>query len=86
MQGESHDIDHEFPEYHERLEALRSTDSDFDALVSEHDQLDSEIRNLEERSVPIADLEFEKLKFQRAALKDRIYETLRQAEAQTPAK
>jgi uncharacterized protein YdcH (DUF465 family) len=77
MQGEHHDIDHEFPEYHEKLEALRTKDEAFDALVGQHDDLDNRIRRLEERLQPISDVEIEKMKFERTALKDRIYQTLR---------
>ena len=79
MLSEHHDIDHEFPEYHEKLEALRSKDSAFDALVTKHDDIDNEIRRLEECQQPISDEEMEKLKYERAALKDQIYQTLRTA-------
>jgi uncharacterized protein len=79
MQGEHHDIDHEFPEYHAQLEALSSTDEAFKKLVSQHDELDDRIRRLEEKLQPISDEEMEKLKFERTALKDRIYHTLRKA-------
>jgi len=77
MLGEHHDIDHEFPEFHQKLEALRAADPQFDALVAEHDKLDDEIRELEEQQQPISDEEIEKLKHKRAALKDDIYQKLR---------
>ena len=77
MLSEHHDIDHEFPEYHERLEALVAANADFAALVARHDRLDDEIRELEERGLPIADESIEAMKFQRAGLKDEIYARLR---------
>lgn len=77
MLSEHHDISHEFPEYRTMLDALRAADAEFDALVAKHDTLDDEIRNLEEKQLPISDDEFEKMKFERAALKDRIYHALR---------
>lgn len=77
MLGEHHDIDHEFPEFHEKLEALRAKNEEFDALVARHDDLDNRIRRLEERQLPISDEEIEKMKFERTALKDRIYLRLR---------
>ncbi len=77
MLSEHHDISHEFPEYHRMIEILRATDKAFDELVAKHDYIDDEIRRLEERQQPISDQEMEKLKFERAALKDRIYQTLR---------
>ena len=78
MLSEHHDIDHEFPEYHERLEKMAAVDADFAVLVAKHDKLDDEIRELEELGQPIADEEMEKMKFKRAGLKDRIYARLRQ--------
>ena len=77
MLSEHHDINHEFPEYHRLIETLRAKDTRFDELVAKHDYLDDEIRQLEERQSPISDTEIEKLKFERASLKDRIYQALR---------
>lgn len=77
MLSEHHDILHEFPEYGSKLAALRTTNEQFDRLVTKHDTIDDEIRRLEETQLPISDMEFEKLKFERAALKDLIYQSLR---------
>lgn len=79
MLGEHHDIDHEFPEYHDKLEALSAKDEQFKALVAQHDEPDNRIRRLEEKQLPISDEEIEKLKFERTALKDQIYSNLREA-------
>jgi uncharacterized protein len=79
MLSEHHDISHEFPEYHRMIEALRVTDKTFDALVAKHDFIDDEIRLLEEKQSPISDEEIEKMKFQRASLKDQIYQLLRES-------
>lgn len=81
MLAEHHDISHEFPEFHAMIESLRASDKAFDALVAKHDHLDDEIRRLEERQQPISDEEIEKLKFERAALKDKAFECLRGAAA-----
>ncbi len=78
MLSEHHDIDHEFPEYHQRLEALAEVDPDFVAMVAQHDKIDDDIRELEEMGQPISDEEMEKMKFERAELKDKIYARLRQ--------
>ena len=77
MLSEHHDIVHEFPEYRSMIDALRATDKGFDATVAKHDYIDDEIRRLEERQQPISDTEIEKMKFERAALKDQIYQALR---------
>ncbi len=82
MLSEHHDIVHEFPEYHRMIEKLRATDKQFDELVAKHDYIDDEIRNLEERQQPVSDEAIEKMKYERAALKDRIYQTLRTNAAQ----
>ena len=78
MLSEHHDIDNEFPEFHEKLESLVSADPDFAKQVATHDQLDNEIRELEERGQPIADESIEAMKLQRIELKDQIYARLRQ--------
>ncbi len=77
MLSEHHDISHEFPEYRRLLDELRATDKPFDGLVARHDFIDDEIRRLEECQLPISDTEIEKMKFERAALKDQIYQALR---------
>ncbi|MBA1446884.1 MAG: DUF465 domain-containing protein [Chromatiales bacterium] len=79
MLSEHHDIDHEFPEFHKKLEALSAADTEFAELVKKHDTLDNEIRELEERGQPIADESIEAMKYKRTELKDKIYARLRQA-------
>lgn len=79
MLSEHHDAVHEFPEYMTMIESLRRSDKQFDELVAKHDHIDDEIRNLEERQQPVSDHEIEKMKYERAALKDRIYQALRTA-------
>ena len=77
MLGESHDIDHEFPEYHDEIVKLLDKDPEFAALMHEHDRLDAEIRDLELHDLPVADTYIEDQKKRRALLKDRIYDILR---------
>ena len=84
MLSEHHDINHEFPEFHRKLEELRASDAHFDAIVAKHDYIDDEIRRLEELQTPTSDQEIEKMKYERAALKDQVYELLRAA-SQTSA-
>ena len=79
MLSEHHDIDHEFPEYHQKLEALCAIDAKFAELVQKHDSLDDEIRELEERGLTISDENIESMKVRRAELKDKIYIRLRLA-------
>ena len=79
MLSEHHDAVHEFPEFRAMIEALRATDKQFDSLVAKHDYVDDEIRNLEERQQPVSDDAIEKMKYERTALKDQIYQALRGA-------
>ena len=79
MLSEHHDIAHEFPDLQGALDALSSSNPEFAAMVTRHDSLDNEIRVLEEEQQPISDEEIEKLKYERAALKDQIFEQLRAA-------
>ena len=79
MLGEVHDITHEFPEYHDRIEALLNSDPKFTALMEAHDNVDARIRELEEKGQPVADETMEDLKKERALAKDKIYEILRHA-------
>lgn len=77
MLGEHHDIEHEFPEFTREIEELKKINPAFMALMKEHDQLDNEIRRLEEHDQPVSDPFIEDLKKKRAFLKDRIYEILK---------
>ncbi len=77
MLGEHHDIDHEFPRFHEKIVVLYDRDPEFAALMKEHDRLDDEIRQLEEHNSPVADAYLEDQKKKRALLKDRVYDILR---------
>ncbi len=77
MLGEPHDVDHEFPEYHDKVEALKASDPEFATLMKEHDQLDAQIRDLETGGQPVIDEYMEELKHRRAQFKDRIYDRLR---------
>lgn len=59
---------------------MRLSDKSFDSLVAKHDYIDDRIRRLEELQQPTSDEEMEKLKYERAALKDQVYAILRKAE------
>ena len=78
MLGENHSIHHEFPDFHDRIDALSKTDPDFLSRVHEHDKLDKQIRGLEMRESPRSDQEMERLKQNRLHLKDLIYQRLTQ--------
>lgn len=77
MQGEHHEIEAEFPEFRQRIDELSAADADFAASIKRHDELDNEIRKLEELGQPITDEALEKMKYERAELKDMVYARIR---------
>ena len=77
MQGEHHEIEAEFPEFRQIINDLSNADPDFAASVKRHDELDNEIRRLEELGQPVSDEELEKMKYERTQLKDAIYANIR---------
>ena len=62
MYIQPHDVEHEFPEYRQTLEEMRSSDSHLAQLVAEYEQLNSEIVDIEENDKPFQDFEFEEMK------------------------
>ena len=69
-----------FSEYHEHIEMLRASDKNLSRLCDRHSALDGEIQALVERKSPSLQVEIEKLKKQKLAVKQEIYAILRQAE------
>ena len=80
MQGDHHEIEVEFPEFRQRIEELSASDPEFAASIQRHDELDNEIRSLEEQGQPVADETLEKMKYERASLKDAVYARIRSGE------
>jgi hypothetical protein len=77
MYIQPHDVEHEFPEYRQTLEEMRSQDSHLAQLVKEYEELNAEIVDIEENERPFQDYEFEEMKKRRLMLKDEIYFILR---------
>ena len=77
MLGEDHSILHEFPEYAEKVQALKKADPDFGKQCDRYDALDAQIRELELVGSPISDADMRELKHERRTLKDQLCEQLR---------
>jgi hypothetical protein len=77
MLGEPHDLLHEFPELQGKIASLRNANPDFADLMTDYDDLDARVRQLEELGIPVADETIEELKKERLVLKDRLYTVLR---------
>ncbi|MDD5391444.1 MAG: YdcH family protein [Thiothrix sp.] len=79
MFGESHDLATEFPEYKERIHALKMEDRHFARLFDDYHQVDAQLHRIEQGIEAHADDFVEGLKLQRLHLKDELYDILRQA-------
>lgn len=79
MQGEHHDLAHEFPEYKDKIHALKLSDRHFANLFDEYHSVDREIRRIEQEIEPTSDEYAEELKKQRLSLKDQLYVLLKRA-------
>lgn len=76
MLGENHSLLHEFPEHKDNIAALSGSDQVFAEDAKRYNALDKEIRELELNNAPIDDDAMHKLKNERAALKDSLYQRL----------
>lgn len=74
--GEHHDLLHEFPEYKERIDALKAQDADFARLCQEFDAIDEELLRIQQQLETPSDVYVENLKKKRVHLKDQLYARL----------
>jgi len=77
MLGESHDLRHEFPNLEDKIALLRDSDEEFARLMQDYDNLDAQVRKLEDLGTPVTDETIEDLKKERLIMKDRLYGMLR---------
>jgi len=77
MLTEKHDLIHEFPEFRDRIHDLKISNAHFAKLLNEHDELSHTIFRSEIEVEVLADDYLETLKKQRLALKDALFQMLR---------
>lgn len=70
-----------FPEYREKIAQLRASDRHFSHLFDEHNKIDHEVKQLEDKHSPALQAEIEVLKKQKLALKEELYALLRKEDA-----
>ncbi|MDO4642023.1 MAG: YdcH family protein [Neisseria sp.] len=72
-----------FPEYRDLISKLKQEDAHFARLFDEHNELDDKIASLENNEVTAVSAaeEIENLKMKKLALKDELYQLLKNAEA-----
>jgi uncharacterized protein YdcH (DUF465 family) len=76
MRVDNHELHLDFPQYAQRIHALRHEDAHFARLLAEYEKVTEEIRGYEKADVPVADDWMEKLKYTRLSLKDKLYSYL----------
>ncbi|POZ61905.1 YdcH family protein [Chromobacterium alticapitis] len=66
-----------FPEYRDLISRLKTEDAHFAKLFDLHNQLDQQIRNMEDRIVSASQQDIEVLKKEKLKLKDQLYTLLK---------
>lgn len=69
-----------FPEYREQIAQLRASDRHFTRLFDKHNDLDHQVKNLEEKRSPAFQVEIENLKKEKLAIKGELYALLKKTE------
>ncbi len=76
MLGEHHDLNHEFPQFKERIHQLKAQNAHFARLCREYEEADKEVYRIEEQIETPSDDYTEKVKMRRLTLKDQIFAML----------
>jgi len=71
-----------FPEYRDLITKLKTSDHHFTRLFDQHNRLDQEIQNMENRVVTATHEHIEQLKKEKLHLKDQLYSILKKADAE----
>jgi len=79
MSHTPHELAEEFPEYRARIHDLKMSDAHFKRLFDEYHEVNREVHRVEAAGVNISDDHFEDLKKKRLALKDELFEILKDA-------
>lgn len=77
MPIEHHDLQHDFPEFHDRIHALKTSNTHFAKLFDEYHEVDRAVRRIEQEIETPSDAYTEELKMRRVRLKDELYSMLR---------
>ncbi len=76
MQVDQHDLHHDFPEFHDAIQALKTGNAHFAKLFASYNRLTGKVEDLEAHDMPVADFTMEDMKKQRVKLKDELYHML----------
>ena len=78
MHIEQHDLAHEFPEFKDAIHNLKMTNNHFARLFGEYQDVEKEVRRIEQDIELVSDEIAEDLKKKRLSLKDELYTMLKQ--------
>jgi len=78
MEPQQHDLAHEFPEYKDRIHALKTGNAHFAKLFEEYHEVNREVLRIEQDIEPVSDEYAEGMKKKRLLLKDQLYAMLKQ--------
>jgi len=78
MEPQQHDLVHEFPEYKDRIHALKTGNAHFAKLFEEYHEVNREVLRIEQDIEPVSDEYAEGMKKKRLLLKDQLYAMLKQ--------
>jgi uncharacterized protein YdcH (DUF465 family) len=71
------DLHNEFPEYHDEIHALKTSDAHFLRLFERYHEINRHVLRIEVEAEPATDPQLEDLKKTRLQLKDQLYAMLR---------
>lgn len=74
-----HELGDEFPEYIDKIRRQRASDSAFSDMADRYENINLEIIRIEADEEAASDVRFEDLKKERLALKDKIFNVLKDA-------
>ena len=78
MRIDHRDLHDDFPEYAQRIHDLKVGNPRFAELFKAYDEINHRIRRIELDNVPMGEAGFERLKYERLSIKDRLYAMLKQ--------
>lgn len=79
MSHTPHELAQDFPEFTDKLQALKENDGHFARLADEYHQINRAVHRAETNVEPVEELAEVEMRKKRAALKDEIYRILRKA-------
>ena len=76
MQGEKHDLIHEFPEFKDKIHELKMNNTHFSKLFDQYHEVTHEVHRIEEGVETTSDDYLEEKKKERLHLKDQLFAIL----------